>query len=57
MNSEYNVYDNEKEMDVEGMVVEYTTPEQIVMLWQEAQAWKETHNIRWDEFISLVVGR
>jgi hypothetical protein len=56
MNEVYNNA-NENEMKIEEMVVEHTTPEQILAVWQEAQAWKEAHNMGWDEFVSLMVGR
>jgi hypothetical protein len=56
MENVYITY-NEEGQQENVETIEYTTPEQIVMLWQEAQTWKEAHNMRWDEFISLVVGR
>jgi hypothetical protein len=62
MNNVYNdtTHEEKSQMDVEEMAIDLTTPEEVLMAWQEMQTLrkrKEVPAMEWAEFLGLMTGR
>jgi hypothetical protein len=62
MNNVYNdtTHEEKSQIQVEEMVVDHTTPEEVLMAWQEMQALRKKEEVpamEWAEFLNWMTGR